>query len=72
MRQSDVADTAAVNCFWFTWQECARSVDGISQLRKVQLSVAMQKARLEVQERLEMSKMTASQLESWIGSDCLL
>ena len=47
-------------------------MDGISQLRKVQLSVAMQKARLEIQERLERSKMTASQLESWIASDCLL
>lgn len=46
-------------------EECARSVDGISQLRKVQLSVAMQKARLEIQERLEMSKMTASQLDSF-------
>lgn len=45
-------------------EECARSVDGISQLRKVQLSVAMQKARLEIQERLERSKMTASQLDS--------
>eukprot|EP00434_Breviolum_minutum_P023514 symbB.v1.2.020741.t3/scaffold1762.1/size182224/8 len=46
-------------------EECARSVDGISQLRKVQLSVAMQKARLEIQERLERSKMTASQLDSF-------
>lgn len=48
-------------------EECARSVDSISQLRKVQLSVAMQKARLEIQERLERSKMTASQLDSLNG-----
>ena len=37
----------------------------ISELRKVQLSQAMRRARAQLQERLEMSKMTASQLDPW-------
>jgi hypothetical protein len=46
-------------------QDCGRSVGHVSELRKVQLSQAMRRAREQLSERLEMSKMTASQLETW-------
>ena len=46
-------------------QDCGRSVGHVSELRKVQLSQAMRRAREQLSERLEISKMTASQLETW-------
>ena len=45
-----------------SFQDCARNVDHVSELRRMQLSVAHQKAKTQIQERLERCKMKASQL----------
>jgi len=47
------------------FEDCGRSVGHVSELRKVQLSQAMRRAREQLSERLEMSKMTASQLDNF-------
>lgn len=47
------------------FEDCRRSVGHVSELRRLQLSLALRRARQQLSERLEMSKMTASQLDNF-------